>query len=140
MTTGVLLDAGPLVAYIDRRQEYHEWAMAQFVAAAPPMLSCESVLAEACHLLRRVPKGRNAVVELVQRGVISLPFRLADHAAAVAALMAKYADVPMSLADACLVRMAEIHDRSPVLTLDADFGVYRKHGRLVIPVITPRRS
>ena len=82
--------------------------------------------------------GCAPVLEMLARHVLSLPFRLEDHGRAVRALMRKYADVPMSLADACLVRLAEVTIHSTVLTLDRDFKVYRKHGRQVIPLIIPR--
>ena len=88
-------------------------------------------------LLRDFPPGGEAAWELLDRGIVAVSFRLADHAAAIARLMAKYAATPMSLADACLVRMAELEPKSAVLTLDGDFRVYRKPGRQVVPVIMP---
>lgn len=101
------------------------------------MLTCEAVLSESCFLLGKVPGGSLAVMELVSRGAVSAPFRFADEAEAVAELLARYASVPMSFADACLVRMAEQHRASAVLTLDRDFMVYRKNRRQVIPMIMP---
>ena len=139
MTPEVLLDAGPLVALLDQRDSYHDWAKEQF-AAAPPLLTNEPVLAEACHLLRKLPGGRATVVALLKSGAVAAPFRLEDHAAEVESLLRKYESVPMSLADACLVRMAELQPGSKVLTLDADFSVYRSQGRRVIPTIMPPRS
>ena len=137
MTRRVLLDTGPLVAFLNRGDQYHEWARGQFGEISPPMLTCESVLAETCHLLRAARGGCDRVMALLQRGVLALPFRLNDHAESVARLMAKYADVPISLADACLVRMTETNDDCAVLTLDSDFRLYRRHGRGVIPVLMP---
>jgi predicted nucleic acid-binding protein len=137
MRRQVLLDTGPLVALLDREDRYHRWAAAQWAQVEPPLLTCEPVLAEACYLLRTLPAGVKAVMELVNRAVVSLPFRLVDHATAVSRLLAKYASQPISLADACLVRMAEVYSPSAVLTLDSDFRVYRKHGRQVVPVIMP---
>lgn len=78
-------------------------------------------------------------MELLRRHVVEAAFRLEDHVEAVARLMRKYASVPMSLADACLVRMAELSPESTILTLDHDFRVYRKSGRQVVPVIMPGR-
>jgi predicted nucleic acid-binding protein len=101
------------------------------------MLTCESVLAEACYLLRSLPGSAEKVMKMIQANGLALPFCLSDHSATVAALTSKYSNVPMSLADACLVRMAEIHDRCAVLTIDADFRLYRKNGRQVIPVVRP---
>jgi uncharacterized protein len=133
----VLLDAGPLVAGLNRRDRYHSWAIDQINQIRQPLLTCEAVLSEACFLLSKIANGSGAVMELVRRGVLAVPFRFAEEAAAVARLLKRYANVPMSFADACLVRMAEQHGRSTVLTLDRDFNVYRKNGRQVIPTIMP---
>jgi hypothetical protein len=76
---------------------------------------------------------------MLSRKTISAPFRLEDHAKSVRALLRKYSDVPMSVADACLARMAEQIPGSSVFTLDGDFRIYRKHGRQVIPLIVPER-
>ena len=137
MKRGVLLDTGPLVAFLDRRDKYHAWAQSQWNQIAPPMLTCEAVLSEACFLLSDTPLGSGAVMQLLQRGVFSLPLCLEDQAQAVGRLVEKYRSVPMSLADACLVRMSELFPSSPVFTVDTNFGLYRKHGRQVIPTLRP---
>src|SRR5262249_36858610 len=98
---------------------------------------CESVLSEACFLLRKIQDGPLAVMQLVERGVLEIPFKLGEEHAAVARLMARYASQSISLADACLVRMAELFATSQVLTLVSDFHIYRKNGRQVIPTISP---
>jgi predicted nucleic acid-binding protein len=90
-----------------------------------PLVTCEPVLAEACYLLRRLKGAPAAVVQNVARGIFLVPYRLAENAAAVAKLLIKYADVPMSLADACLVDMASSLQSGRILTLDGDFKVYR---------------
>ena len=135
--SSVLLDTGPLVALIDGRDRYHGWAVAQWNRIRPPLLTCESVVAEAAYLLRKFPGGSTSLLGMVERGAVTVSFRLDDEAAAVGHLMAKYHEVPMSLADACLVRMSERHSGSVVLTLDVDFRVYRRHGRQVIPTSMP---
>lgn len=132
-----MLDTGPLVASINRRDCFHEWTKLQLAEIEPPLLTCEAVLAEACHLLRHLPGQGRAVAELVDRKIIEIPFRIDAHAKSMANLLAKYADVPMSLADACLVRMSEINENSILLTFDHDFKVYRRHGRQVIPTLMP---
>jgi hypothetical protein len=66
-------------------------------------------------------------------------FQASSHVRSLAALIAKYSNVPMSLADACLVRMTELHEDSVVMTLDGDFLIYRRHGRQAIPVLMPPR-
>jgi predicted nucleic acid-binding protein len=133
----VLLDAGPLVAFLNRRDRHYAWAEAQWNQIAPPMLTCEAVLSEACFLLSQTPLGSRLVVQLLERGVFSLPFRLEDQVQAVTRLLEKYRSVPMSLADACLVRMSELFPSSTIVTVDTDFGLYRRHGRQVIPAIIP---
>jgi predicted nucleic acid-binding protein len=133
----VLLDTGPLVAFLNRADRFHEWALAQWEQLRPPLLTCEAVLAEACFLLRHLPGGGQAVVELLNRDVLRSPFELQEDADAVARLIGRYARVPMSLADACLVRMAEQHSGSRILTLDRDFRIYRKYRRHVVPTIMP---
>ena len=99
-----------------------------------PLLTCEAVVSETCFLVRHARGGPSAV--LLSRGALRIAFQLEDNVSAVR-LMARYARVPMSLADACLVRMAEAHTDSRVLTLDRDFRLYRKHGRHAIPAIMP---
>jgi predicted nucleic acid-binding protein len=137
MMQRVLLDTGPLVAMLNKHDPFYAWAKLQIDEISPPMFACEGVLTEACFLLRRIPGGSENVMGLIEKGVIATPFRLAEHAAAVSSLMAKYSNIPMSLADACLVRMSEIYDDRAVLTFDSDFKLYRKHGRQVIPTLIP---
>ncbi|MDE0044583.1 MAG: PIN domain-containing protein [bacterium] len=133
----IILDTGPLVAFLNRRDAYHHWAVDQWSNATPPLLTCEAVVAEACYLVRTFSGGEAAVLELVARGVVEIPFVLADQAHDVARLLKKYCNVPMSLADGCLVRMAEQLASSAIMTLDSDFAIYRRNGREVIPLLTP---
>jgi len=135
--TQVIVDTGPIVALIDKRDRHHEWAVAQWAAIEPPLLTCESVISEACFLLDQTRAGSSGVFEMLVRKVVTLSFQLGEQLTEVQGLRAKYSDVPMSVADASLVRMAEHFSRSAVLTLDGDFRVYRKHGRYVIPLILP---
>ena len=137
MNRQVILDTGPLVAFLDRQDHYHDWALAAWEDIEPPMLTCESVLSEACFLLAETDGGPAAVMALLERNLIAIKFDLESEAAAVARLMARYANVPMSLADACAVRQSELFSRGRVLTLDADFRIYRRHGRQVIPLLIP---
>lgn len=133
----VLLDTGPLVAFLNGRDRYHEWSKEVFDQVDAPVLSCEAVLSEACFLLRSARGGGEAVLKLLDRGLIRVPFRLEGESSHIQRLLARYASVPMSLADACLVRMTEQASGSVVLTLDRDFKVYRKHGRSVIRTLMP---
>jgi len=138
MTSGsVLVDAGPLVALLNGQEQFHDWTKDRLGELTAPLLTCEAVLAEAAYLLRRLDIGGRALMGLLERQAVRVAFHLDEHHAPVARLMSKYSDVPMSLADACLVRMTELHPRSVVLTFDADFHVYRRHGRLVVPTLVP---
>jgi uncharacterized protein len=133
----VILDTGPLVALLNARDRHHEWAVRQWSDIEPPLLTCESVVSEACFLLDQTRAGSGSVFEMLLRGAIVASFRLDEHVKELRALRTKYSDVPMSVADASLVRMAEVFVNSPILTLDSDFRRYRKHGRHVIPLIVP---
>jgi predicted nucleic acid-binding protein len=133
----VILDTGPLVAFINGRDRYHEWSISQWAQIDPPLLTCEAVLSEACFLLKDNNGGQAAVLELLRRGILRLPFGMDEHADQIKWLLHKYAGVPISLADACLVRMSEMHADSPVLTIDDDFRIYRKNKRQIIPVLSP---
>lgn len=139
MAAPVVLDTGPLVAFLDRHDPLHAWACACIREFAEPMHTCEAVLSESLHLTEHCDAAGKIVFELLRSGGLSLAFDLDDHRETVSRLLAKYQDVPMSLADACLVRMSELHDRSRVFTVDADFKLYRRHGRQSIPLIYPSR-
>lgn len=137
MKQAVLVDTGPLVAFLNGRDRYHGWSKEVFAGLDAPVLSCEAVLSEACFLLRHARGGAEAVLKLVDRGLVRIPFRLEAESAPVRRLLARYADVPMSLADACLVRMSEQVSNAALLTLDRDFKIYRKHGRNTIRTLMP---
>jgi predicted nucleic acid-binding protein len=134
----VAIDTGPIVALLDRRDAYHSWARDVFADTEPPLHTCEAVIAEACFLVRELRGGPDAVLELIDRKVLSVAFRADPEWTALRALMARFASVPMSFADACLVRMLELDPRLVLMTLDNDFRVYRKNKRQVIPLIFPR--
>ncbi len=137
MSTATLVDAGPLVAFLNRADGYHEWAKVRLGELPQPLLTCESAVAEAWHLLRRVGGGQAALLELLRRGAVRIAFDLEQHLPAIQRLVQRYASVPISLADASLVRMSELFADSRIMTLDADFRVYRRHGRQAIPLIFP---
>jgi len=133
----LILDTGPLVAFLNRRDRYHEWAKRRLAEAEPPVLSCEAVLTEACHLLRATSGGPDAVFALLDSGLVIVPFRLEGEIEPLRRLLARYRDLPISLADACLVRLAELEADPVVLTLDSHFSVYRIHGRQAIRALSP---
>jgi predicted nucleic acid-binding protein len=130
-----LADTGFLVALLIQRDAHHEWAVAQAEEHPTPWHVCEAVLTEAFHLVGTQAGVRMA--GLISRGAVVVSFGLTDHVESVIALMRKYSNRPMSLADACVVRMTEILPDPVVLTTDADFTVYRRHGRQVVPCVTP---
>jgi predicted nucleic acid-binding protein len=135
--TRFAIDTGPLVAFLNGRDAFHRWAMETLDTIEPPLYTCESVISEACFLVRHLKGGPDAVLALASRGVVAAGFCLSSELGPVRKLMAKYASVPMSLADACLVRMTEIDHELTIITLDDDFRVYRRHGRQAVPVIMP---
>lgn len=138
MSSHLILDTGPWVALHCRGDTHHEWAKAQFAQHPAPFLTCEAVVAETCFLLARSGFDPSRALALIEKGVVRVSMSLAEQVGSVRALFDRYDKVPASLADACLVRMSELHDPCRVLTLDSDFSVYRRHGRKVIPVLSPR--
>jgi len=135
--TAAIVDTGPLVAFFDRAEQHHRWVADRIEEIDAPLLVCEPVLAEAMYLLAPYPKAQDALLDLVQNGALNVAFRLDEHIGDLRKLLQKYRDTPMSLADACIVRMSEIYDRHSVLTLDSDFLIYRKHGRAALALIHP---
>lgn len=123
---GVLLDTGPLVALVNRDDDRHETAKALMAACAPPLRTCEPVLAEACYLLSKGgPSAAADVIALGGAGAFAVVLAVGEHWDAIQRLLRKYQDVPASLADACLIRCAALHQEARILTFDADFRVYR---------------
>jgi predicted nucleic acid-binding protein len=133
----VVIDTGPLVALLNRRDALHRWVRDVLETVEPPVFTCEPVITEACFLLRDVASGPDAILELLERDIVQIDFHLGTEIAPVRSLMKKFANVPMSLADACLVRMTEMEPRSMVMTADDDFRVYRRNRRQPIPTIMP---
>ncbi len=135
MAGNVLVDAGFLVALLSRRDSHHRWAVTQAPGRAPPWRTCEAVLSEAFHLLGA--RGAPGLSALLRRRALITAFDLDNNVESVLKLLQKYADVPMSLADACLVRMTETLPDPIILTTDSDFRIYRRHSRQMIPCLMP---
>lgn len=133
----VIVDTGPLVAMLVQTDDHHQWTVERLRDLPPPFITCEPVLAEVAHLVRRVHHGIERFVDLLNSDLLRVELDLMAERTAIGRLLRKYSDRPMSLADACLVRLAEINERSAIFTTDGDFTVYRKHGRRTIPLITP---
>jgi predicted nucleic acid-binding protein len=140
MPRRVLVDAGPLVAFLNKNDVWHQWAIEQFQRFRC-FVTCEPVLAEVCARLAYEGIRQWQALELLDQEAVVLDFDLAGRIERVKVLMEKYEDRPMDLADACLVAMTEDHADSVVVTLDrSDFSVYRRLGRDVIPIITPSKN
>ncbi|MFL6194743.1 MAG: type II toxin-antitoxin system VapC family toxin [Thermoanaerobaculia bacterium] len=137
MREKILVDTGPLVALIDRRDSFHPWAKEQVAALDPPLYTCEPVLTEACFLLSHLPNGPQAILDFVQQGLVAVELALKDEVAGVKKLLMRYGDVPISLADACMVRLAEVNPNGILWTIDSDFRIYRLNGRAAIPLLIP---
>ena len=135
MARNALVDAGFLVALLSRRDTHHQWAVAQAPGHAPPWRTCEAVLSEAFHLLGA--RGAPGLSALLRRRALIAAFDLDNDVESVLKLLQKYVDVPMSLADACLVRMTETFSDPVILTTDSDFRIYRRHSRQSVPCMMP---
>ena len=138
MAASVIVDTGPIVALLDADDQQRAWVKAQFARLRPPLLTCEAVLTESCFLIARGGGDASAVIQLAERGVLSVAQVFDAEAASVARLMRRYENVPMSLADACLVRLIELTSQSTLFTLDSDFEIYHRKGRRLIPLLAPQ--
>jgi predicted nucleic acid-binding protein len=125
------------VSFLGSGLRHHAWAVEQWKRLRPPLLTCEPVLTEAAFLLKREGRDTDAIFELLERGVMRIAFGVQKEQADLRSLMQRYRNRPMSLADACLVRLSEVHADAEVFTLDSDFRIYRRHGNKVIPVRMP---
>lgn len=139
MARTVLIDSGPIVAALRDRDQYHGWARAQFESSTVPFVTCEGVVSESLFLLERAPGGKASLCGLLERGIIVVDFSFKDQLTETVRLIRRYQDTPMSFADACLVRMAELRGEAVILTTDTDFRIYRKKGRQVIPLLIPEQ-
>lgn len=135
MAARAIVDAGFLIALLSRRDRHHTWAVQQAARFPRPWDTCEAVLSEAFRLLDA--PGLPSLSALLRRRAVIVGFDLAGDVDPVVRLMQKYASVPMSLADACIVRMTEIAADPIVLTTDHDFRIYRRHSRQAIPSAMP---
>lgn len=133
----LILDAGPIVALFDRRSAEHAWVTRTLAESEPPAFSCQPVISEAIFLMRRDGVDPQWLLDYIRRGAITCAFDLDREIGRIRELFASYKDRPISLADACLVRMSELHEDGVVMTLDRDFLIYRRQGRRKIPLLAP---
>ncbi len=132
-----IADTGLIVALLNRDDRHHGWALEIARAASEPLLTCEAVLSEAGFQVGSILW----VLDLVREGFLKIAFDLSGNLAEVADLASRYGDRAPDLADLCLIRMSEIYDSLPVLTVDEkDFRIYRRNGRDVIPIVCPPRN
>lgn len=132
-----LLDTGPLVSFLVSDLRDHDWAVEQWKRLPPLLLTCEPVVTEAAFLLKREGREADSLFALLDRKIIRIALSVQEQQADLRALMHRYSNMPMSLADACLVRLSELHADGVVFTLDSGFRIYRRHGNRVIPVLMP---
>ena len=133
----LLCDTGPLVAFFNRHDQYHSWAAGQFDRIFQPLVTCEAVVSEAVFLLQDDGLSADPLFEAIERGKLLVQFSAEEHWPDLRRLVRKFDDLPMSLADACLVRMAELAGHCQVFTTDRHFRIYRRHGRHLIPLLAP---
>jgi predicted nucleic acid-binding protein len=132
-----IIDTGPLVAFLVKEETHHQWVREQFQRLPAPFLTCEAVLTETFFLVRKLPHGITKFFALINSGLLDIDFSIIAEGVALEKLVQRYSNVPMSLADACLVRLAKLHPQTLVFTLDRDFQIYRLDGRQPIPLLTP---
>jgi len=132
-----IADTGLIVALLNRDDLHHKWALEIARTVSEPLLTCESVLSEAGFQVGSI----QWVLDLVREGFLEIAFDLSKNFEEVAELVQRYRDRTPDLADLCLVRMSELYDNLPVITVDEkDFRVYRRNNREVIPIVCPPRS
>jgi predicted nucleic acid-binding protein len=130
---------GPTSALLNAGDKHHAGTREVWARLEPPVHTCEGVLSEAQHVLRRPGENPRAELEFLRQGVFNVAFSVEDEVGRLLELQRTYADVPMSLAEACLVRGSELHGHSRVLTTDPDFRTYRRNRRQVIPLVASPR-
>lgn len=131
-----IADTGFVVAFLNRNDQFHSWAVALATGVDEPLLTCDAVLAEAAFHLA----STTTVLDLLHEGLLQLAFKLDENLEQIRELAHRYRDRNPDLADLCLVRMSELHPRHAVVTVDADFRVYRRNKREAIPLIFPRKQ
>ena len=131
----VIADTGVLVALIDPDMQAHDWVCRQITTLPVPFLTSEAVLTEAAFVLSRDGFDADELFALAESGTLTVGLEFNQERQRLRELIRTYRNVPMSLADATLVRLSELHRDSRVFTLDTDFRIYRRHGNKVIPVL-----
>jgi predicted nucleic acid-binding protein len=132
-----IADTGLIVAFCNRGDQFHDWAVEIARSITEPLLTCEAVLAEAAFHLR----STSLVLALVEDGMLQVPFALEKHQKRLAQLAERYRDRQPDLADLCLIRLSELFPQHTVITVDEeDFRIYRRNNREAIPILCPPKS
>ena len=131
-----IADTGLLVALVREEDQYHDWAVEIAAQIKWPVLTCEAVLAETAFHLR----SSTRVVGMLRDRLVRIAFDCASHTEHLHDLATRYADRKPDLADLCLIRMSELYPTHTVITVDADFRVYRRNRREAIPLLTPPKK
>ncbi|MGQ0834089.1 MAG: type II toxin-antitoxin system VapC family toxin [Gammaproteobacteria bacterium] len=132
-----LVDTGPLVALLVGDDTQHAWSVEQSKDAPATVLTCDAVISEVLFLLKREGHDTADLFALVETGFLRSDFDFHAEYRHIRDLMRRYRERPISFADACLVRMAELRPEASIWTLDRDFQFYRKHRRQTLSLITP---
>ena len=125
MKQRMMIDTGPLVAFLCQADARHQWVTTQLDDVNPPLLTCEAVISETCFLLQRHHADASAVLALLRQQLLTVPFRISEESESIFQLMSKYADVPMDLADGSLLVVAEMMGIQHIVTIDSDYAIYR---------------
>jgi len=133
----ILIDAGPIVAFLNKNDQHHPFVEKQMRNYPPPFYTCEAVVTESFFLMSRIPRGEDKLIELLETSHIQLETSYSNHSKQIHELIKKYSNIPMSFADACLVQMAENTDNKSVFTIDRDFQIYRLPNGNPISLISP---
>jgi predicted nucleic acid-binding protein len=134
--TDHIADTGPLLGWINSRDQWHAWSAGVLEGLSPPLITCEAVIAEASWQLGRSRVAVDQLYGLVDAGALRIVDLLPEHMPHLRALSAKYPQ--MDFCDAAVVRLSEIFPRARVITTDsAHFSIYRRFGSKTIALIHP---
>jgi predicted nucleic acid-binding protein len=135
-----LLDTGPLVALLDRSDAQHEWSTSRMREVSRPLIVCEAVVSEVCFLLADLPRARQQLRLWMQSEFITHVPLSSTLVGRAMLLMERYANVPMSFADACIIALAEQAQQTRIFTLDRDFLIYRRMDNQPLALLAPFAS
>lgn len=132
-----ILDTGALIAFLNKADRYHLWAVETSKTISPPLITCEAVLAESFFLIEKAGGGMWTLFDLIEREIVSISFSFSEMSNDVKKIMNKYADLPASFTDACLVAMSTVYADHKIFTTDSHFQVYRRKNNQIMHLLTP---